>query len=231
MNIIGLIVLVLVFIAIITLAIIFKKKFFITIASVAAIGVIIVVIRNFEFFYYNDDKVVTSSEVDLNKEIQINVKNHYMCSRGYVQFACKYDKEQMKEIISKQFDNVIYNTENEKLFFSDTNVMLSLSYVKKEHKFFYDRYIYRAWDESENITGNGDYTEDLIIPFPDSMLDRNFALKDNICQLQCDFEMLKTYYESIDIAEIFEDEIVISLEKQKISIKPLDENKVEFILG
>ena len=59
-----------------------------------------------------------------------------------------------------------------------------------------------------------DSSRDMEIPFPDSEIIYNDEFDTNTHDLFCDFETLKKFYENIDIVEIFEDEIIITINEK-----------------
>ncbi len=140
-----------------------------------------------------------------------------------VKFVSSLNQEQLKECIEKQYPNAIFVVNNEEIKITKNNTVLSVKQEVQNSFLFRKRYIYVMETECINLkTSSDDY---ICIPFPKEYLDIE-GMYDNIMNISCDIEQLKTFYKDFTNVNISENEVTI---EQDVSVKLTIENGKVYI--
>lgn len=216
MEIIIIPVLLILFIMIILLGIIFKKKIWLYIMiGVALIAGTRFLLKNTVFYFNSDTIYVDKGEYEC---FEIRIHNHKITYQGYsMWFSCKYSESELYHYIVEQYPAAYYDEQFNQIIIIENNEIFSINKYGKSNFLWHREDEYVLTRNFISMKTNSPILDlDFIdIPFPEKAIISDRSLIEPDMKLTCDFNHLKQYYEDFTNVEIGENTIEIMLKNYK----------------
>ena len=209
-------VLLILFIMIILLGIMFKKKIWLyLIIGVAVIAGSTFILKNTVFYFNSDTIYVQKGEYE---SFEIKIQNHKIRYQGgTIRFSCKYSESELLRHIAEQYPAAYYDEQLNQIIIIEDNEIFSINKYGKSNFLWHreDKYALTQNYVIMEMDSPIMEMEDVYIPFPAKAIISDRALIEPDMKLTCDFNHLIKYYKEFTNVEIGENTIEIMLKNYK----------------
>ncbi len=190
-------------------------------AVLITIGVTAVAILIYQTVFYDDNKILTIQNTNY-ENFTINVRNHEE-SYDYnsLKFSSKLTTDEIYNEIKKQYETVFFDDTLDQIVIIDNNEIYAINNEGDSKFLWTQRHHYELSCEFIQLSNRNSDTAN--IPFPTKTVEN--GLNSSSMPTDCDFDVIKKYYQHFDAVEIGNNTITFSDDQYKYNIT-VKNNKV-----